>query len=86
MKSFTRSYLLSLTSAIAGAIFGALLVAVPFVLWRYPDGSERIQFFLRWIVPFVLGFAAVYGLIDAVVRKNYLAIRRWTRSVWQSML
>lgn len=86
MKSFTRSYLLSLASAIAGALFGALLVAVPFVLWHFPTGAERLHFFLQWLVPFVLGFAAVYGGVDAVVRKKYLAIRRWRRAVRQSML
>jgi ABC-type uncharacterized transport system permease subunit len=86
MKSSTGSYLLSLASAIAGAIVGALLVAIPFVLRTYAHPDERIHFFIKWIIPFVAGFAVLYGVGDWLVRRKYLAIRRWTRGVFQSLL
>lgn len=81
MKSSPKSYLLSLASAIAGAIIGALLVAVPLVLTASSNPDERIHYFLSMGIPFVIGFAIIYGLIDYLVRKNYLAIKRWTRAV-----
>jgi ABC-type uncharacterized transport system permease subunit len=85
MKSSPGSYLLSLASAVAGAIVGALLVAVPFVLRTYPETGDRISFFLKWFLPFIAGFAVLYGAVDWVMRKKYLAIRRWTRGVIQSL-
>lgn len=86
MKSSPQSYLLSLASALAGAIVGAMLVAIPFVMRHYQHSDERMQFVLKSMIPFLGAFALLYGLADWVWRKKYLSIRRWTRTVLQGLL
>lgn len=86
MKSSPQSYLLSLASALAGAVVGAMLVAIPFVMRHFQHADERLQFVLKWMVPFLCAFTLLYSLADWFWRKKYLSIRRWTRTVLQGIL